>query len=59
MIDAAKVHKKSAQNMAFFDFFLIFLKMLKCKIMFFVTILPGKQSQRFSETIYEKVRHFL
>ena len=31
MIDDAKVHKKSAQNMAFFDFSLIFLEMLKSR----------------------------
>ena len=30
MIDDAKVHKKTAQNRAFFDFSQIFLEMLKC-----------------------------
>ena len=34
LIDDAKVLKKSTQNRAFFDFFLIFLEMLKCKIIF-------------------------
>ena len=38
MIDGAKVHKKSTQNMAFFVFSLIFLEMLKCKILFFYQV---------------------
>ena len=37
--------------MPFFDFSLIFLEMLKCKILFFYQVASNQQSTRFNQAI--------